>query len=126
VDGLLDWYLLGVVAGLGVSDGVIGTAARRPLLGLVFVLLGTIAVVVAVVALPLWAIAVFAAVTLASWFLLRRLSPDARLLAALGAAALAAVPALGYALVALAPVAGARLRGRAASRYAGLRVLAKD
>ena len=126
MDGLLDWYLLGIVAGFGVSDGIIGTEARRPLLGIVFLALAAAAVVVVVLALPLWALAVFAGVALATWFLLRRLSPSARLVAALAAAGLAVVPALGYAIAVLAPIAAARLRGRAASRYAGLRVLAKD
>jgi hypothetical protein len=47
-------------------------------------------------------------------------------LAGLVVAALAFVPALGYAEAALAPLAALRLRGRAGRRYAGLRILAKD
>jgi hypothetical protein len=41
-------------------------------------------------------------------------------------AGLAFVPVLGYALAIAAPLAGIRLGRRAGSRYAGLRVLAKD
>lgn len=47
-------------------------------------------------------------------------------LAAVVLAALAWVPVLGYVEAALVPALGARLRGRAAERYAGLRSLAKD
>ena len=47
-------------------------------------------------------------------------------LAAIVLAALAWVPILGYVEAALVPALGARLRGRAAERYAGLRSLAKD
>ena len=39
---------------------------------------------------------------------------------------IAFVPALGYALAVVAPIAGVRLGRRAGSRFAGLRVLAKD
>jgi len=46
--------------------------------------------------------------------------------AAVVLAALAWVPVLGYLEAALVPALGARLRGRAAERYAGLRSLAKD
>ncbi|HZO61346.1 MAG TPA: hypothetical protein VFB35_00025 [Gaiellaceae bacterium] len=41
-------------------------------------------------------------------------------------AALAFVPALGYAEAAAAPLLALRLRGRAGRRYAGLRILARD
>jgi hypothetical protein len=47
-------------------------------------------------------------------------------LAALGVAALAWVPALGYVEVLALPVLAVRLRKRAPERYAGLRTLAKD
>jgi hypothetical protein len=46
--------------------------------------------------------------------------------AVLGAAALAVVPALGYVEAVAAPLLGQRLSRRADSRYAGLRILAKD
>jgi len=47
-------------------------------------------------------------------------------LAALGVAALAWVPALGYVEALALPALAARLRRRAPERYAGLRTLAKD
>jgi len=47
-------------------------------------------------------------------------------LAAVVLAALAWIPAAGYLEAALVPVLAARLRGRAAERYAGLRSLARD
>jgi hypothetical protein len=45
---------------------------------------------------------------------------------ALALAALAFVPALGYLEAAAVPLVGGRLRRRAGSRYAGLRILARD
>jgi hypothetical protein len=126
VDGLLDWYLLGVVLGFAVADGVIGGEARRPLLGIAALLLVVAAVAIALAALPWWALIAFAAVLAASGLALRRLSAPARLLGALTTTALAVVPALGYLLAVLAPLAGVRLGRRAGSRYAGLRILAKD
>lgn len=56
----------------------------------------------------------------------RKLSEAAAPAAALLSLALAYVPLLGYLETLAAPVAGRRLAQRAASRYAGLRVLAKD
>jgi hypothetical protein len=47
-------------------------------------------------------------------------------LAGAAAAALAFVPALGYLEVVVAPALALRLRRRGGSRYAGLRILAKD
>lgn len=47
-------------------------------------------------------------------------------IAALVLAALAWIPAVGYLEAVLVPALGARLRGRAPERYAGLRSLAKD
>src|SRR5581483_2084471 len=47
-------------------------------------------------------------------------------LAGLLVAALAFVPALGYAEAAAAPLLALRFRGRAGRRYAGLRILARD
>jgi hypothetical protein len=127
LDGILDWYLLGVVAGLGVADGTAAAGAPR---SLVYALLALAAVAGAValtaLALPWWALAVFGVVALAAWLALRRLSPDALPAAVLASLALAALPALGYLAAAAAPVAGARLGRRAGSRYAGLRVLARD
>ena len=56
----------------------------------------------------------------------RRLSEAAAPAASLFSLALAYVPLLGYLETLAAPIAGRRLAQRAASRYAGLRVLAKD
>jgi hypothetical protein len=130
VDGVLDWYLLGVATGLGVSAGIAsvwlaGRAALRPLA--VLVLTGAVALVVAIAVLAVgWALVgggVGLAVAAAS---MRRLAATALPAAALAAAAFAAVPLAGYVEAVLAPVVGARLGRRADTRYAGLRVLAKD
>jgi hypothetical protein len=126
VDGLLDWYLLGVILGLGVADGVIGGEARRPLPGLAAVVLLGTAVAIALAALPWWALVALAGTVVVSGLALVRLSGAARLLGALATAGLAFVPALGYGLAAAVPLAGLRLGRRAGSRYAGLRILAKD
>jgi hypothetical protein len=126
VDGWLDWYLLGLVAGLGVAVGAIGREARRPLFAVVALAFGAAAVAVALLALEWWALLVFLGAAVISWIAFRRLSPAARPLAALAAAGIALVPMLGYALVLFVPLAGARLGRRADARYAGLRVLAKD
>jgi hypothetical protein len=126
VDGWLDWYLLGLVAGLGVADGAIGREARRPLFAVVALAFAAAAIAVALLALEWWALLVFLAAAAISWIAFRRLSPAARPLAALAAAGIALVPLLGYALVVVVPLAGARLGRRADARYAGLRILAKD
>jgi hypothetical protein len=126
MDGFLDWYWLGVLLGLGVADGVIGREVRRPLLGTASLALFAAAIVIAFLALEWWVLLAFVVAVLVSWLALRRLSPAARLVAALAAAAIAFVPALGYALAVGAPIAGVRLGRRASSRFAGLRVLAKD
>jgi hypothetical protein len=47
-------------------------------------------------------------------------------LTGLGAAGLAFVPGLGFLEAVAVPVVGARLRRRGGSRYAGLRILARD
>jgi hypothetical protein len=126
VDGLVDWYLLGVLLGLGVADGVIGNGVRRPPLALTGIAIFCAAVAIGLFALAWWAVLAFVAAMLLSWVAFRRLSGAARLVASLAVAGLAFVPALGYALAAVAPVAGLRLGRRAGSRYAGLRILAKD
>src|SRR5919197_2860261 len=59
VDGLFDWYWLGVVLGLGVSDGAMGREARRPLLAVLFAAIVALAVVLALVAIAWWAILAF-------------------------------------------------------------------
>jgi hypothetical protein len=126
VEGWLDWYLLGLVAGLGVADGALGRQALRPLFAVPALAFAAGAIAISLLALEWWAVLVFLAAAAISWIAFRRLSPAARPLAALAAAGIALVPLLGYALVLLVPLAGARLGRRADTRYAGLRVLAKD
>jgi hypothetical protein len=126
VNGWLDWYLLGLVAGLGVADGALGRQALRPLFAVPALAFAAGAVAISLLALEWWALLVFVAAAAISLIAFRRLSPAARPLAALAAAGIALVPLLGYALVLLVPLAGARLGRRADTRYAGLRVLAKD
>jgi hypothetical protein len=126
MEGFLDWYWLGVLLGLGVADGVVGREVRKPVLGTASLALFAAAIVIALVALAWWGLAAFFGAAGVTWLALRRMSGPARLVASLGAAALAFVPALGYALAVGAPLAGLRLGRRAGSRYAGLRVLAKD
>jgi hypothetical protein len=126
VDGLLDWYLLGVAAGLALAAGLGARATRAPALltGALLAALGALAVVA--FALELWAFAVPAVAGLVGRWSLRGLTAAALPAAFLGAAALAAVPVLGYLEVLAAPVLGRRLASRAGTRYAGLRILAKD
>ena len=126
MDGWLDWYLLGFVAGLGVADGALGRQALRPLFAVPALVFAAAAIAISLLALEWWALLVVLAAATVSWIAFRRLSPAARPLAALAAAGIALVPLLGYALVLLVPLAGARLGRRADTRYAGLRVLAKD
>jgi hypothetical protein len=126
MDGFLDWYWLGVLLGLGVADGVVGREVRRPVLGTVALALLGAAVVIALLGLAWWGLLAFAGAALVTWLALRRLSAAARMIAALSVAALAFLPALGYVLAVAAPAAGVRLGRRAGSRYAGLRILAKD
>lgn len=127
MDGILDWYLLGVVAGLGVTDGAAAAGAiRRAVYGLVALAAVAGAVVVTALALPWWSLLAFAGVAVLSWAAFRRLSLTALPALVAGSLVLAAVPALGYLAAALAPIAGVRLGRRAGARFAGLRVLARD
>ncbi|HET9213454.1 MAG TPA: hypothetical protein VFN93_01775 [Gaiellaceae bacterium] len=127
MDGIVDWYLLGVVLGLGVAAGVGAAGAlRSPAWSALAVAALGGGVALALVALPWWALVGLAASALLAFFALRRLSPQALPAAALAALGLAAIPALGYVAAVSTPVAAARLGRRAGSRYAGLRVLAKD
>lgn len=124
MDGLLDWYLLGVVSGLGVAAGL---AARR---GLVLSVAGALALggaaAIVIAALPLWTFAVLAAAAVVGRVALRPLSAEAVPAAFVAVLLLAAVPALGYLEALVSPVAGRRLGRRAGTRYAGLRILARD
>ena len=136
------WYWIGVCAGLGAAIGVLLAgflAGRRAAL--------TAALVLAVAAgiglgllLGQWdeaagggaggALGALGAARLVAGTLRRggaRFGTALLIgLAAVVLAALAWVPILGYVEAALVPALGARLRGRAAERYAGLRSLAKD
>ncbi|MEX2102694.1 MAG: hypothetical protein WD805_01930 [Gaiellaceae bacterium] len=123
MEGLLDWYLLGAVVGLGVPAGL---AAFRRLATLGSAAVVGAAVAIVALALPWWALGAFAATGLLAWFFLRHLGSAAVPAAFLATALVAFVPALGYVLPALVPVVGGRLGRRAESRYAGLRILARD
>jgi hypothetical protein len=127
VDGVLDWYVLGVVLGLGVAAGaaVVGALHAPAWVALALVAgIGALALVLAV--LPWWTIGAFAVALAVAFVSLRRLSMEAVPAAILGAVVTAAIPLLGYAAVVATPLAGARLSRRAESRHAGLRILAKD
>lgn len=127
MDGALDWYVLGVVFGLGVAAGAAAVGAlRAPLWATLAVLAGIGAFVLALTLLPWWTIAAFAVALVVGFLSLRRLSSEALPAAVLAAIVLAAIPLLGYLAVVVAPVAGSRLSRRADSRHAGLRILAKD
>jgi hypothetical protein len=127
MDGILDWYLLGVVVGLGVTAGAAAAGALRVPLYTVPALAAVAgAVVVTALALPWWALGALAAASLLAWAAFRRLSLGALPAAVLGSALLTVLPAIGYLLAVAAPFAGARLGRRASSRFAGLRVLARD
>jgi hypothetical protein len=127
VDGILDWYLLGVVLGLAVTAGAAASGAQgRLAYGILALAAAAGAVVVDLLALPWWTLLALAVAALAAWLALRRLSADALPAVLLACIVLAALPALGYVAAVAVPVAGARLGRRAGSRYAGLRVLAKD
>jgi hypothetical protein len=127
MDGVLDWYLLGLVLGFGVLAGVgIVGALRNPAWALLALAAAVPGVAVALIALPWWSLVALAAAALLAFLGLRRLSTEALPAAALGALVLVAIPALGYVAAVVTPIAGARLGRRADKRYAGLRVLAKD
>jgi hypothetical protein len=127
MDGILDWYLLGVVVGLGVTAGAAAAGVLRVPLYTVPALAALAgAVVVTAVALPWWPLGAVAAASFIGWAAFRRLSLGALPAALLGSALLAVLPVVGYLLAAAAPFAGARLGRRASSRFAGLRVLARD
>jgi hypothetical protein len=137
------WYWIGVAAGLGAAAGVFLAGAIR-------VALLAIAVAVAAGAalgygIDAWqpgswvdvvagalagGVAALGAVQIVSGALRRGGTRGGTALivagAALVAAALAWVPALGYLVALSLPVLAARLHRRAPERYAGLRTLARD
>jgi hypothetical protein len=127
MEGALDWYVLGVVFGLGVAAGAAAVGAlTAPAWAALTVLAGVGALALVLALLPLWTIAAFAVALVVGFVSLRRLSAEAVPAAILGAVVLAAIPLLGYLAVLVTPLAGARLSRRADARHAGLRILAKD
>ncbi len=127
MDGALDWYVLGVVFGLGIAAGAAVVGATRAAVWVaVAVVVGVAALALVLAVLPWWAFAAFAVALVVAFLSLRRLSVEAVPAAILGAVVAAAIPLLGYVAVVATPIAGARLNRRAESRHAGLRILAKD
>jgi hypothetical protein len=126
VDGLIDWYGLGVALGLGVSSGAARRMFRRQMLMLAHFTLALPGLVAAYTWLEWWAVLPIVGGAGVGIFSFRRLSEAAAPAASLFSLALAYVPLLGYLETLAAPIAGRRLAQRASSRYAGLRVLAKD
>ncbi len=130
MDGVLDWYLLGVATGLGVAAGVAtvwltGQAPLRPLAAVLLAVAVAAVTVIAVLAVG-WALVGAGAGLAVAAVSVRRLAAAALPAAGLAAAALAAIPLVGFLEALLAPVLATRLSRRADERYAGLRVLAKD
>jgi hypothetical protein len=127
VDGIVDWYWLGVSAGLGVGAGIpAGQGRERPgILLAATVVLGAAVGLIGALATR-WALVGGVVGLLLAVVFLRRLSRDAVLVAVVGSTVLALVPVLGYVEAAVVPLVGGRLRRRAGSRYAGLRILARD
>lgn len=127
MDGLLDWYLLGLALGLGVAAGIPGLP-REEGRGFAVGMVTAVAVASGVIAALAVVWAVFATLigVAVGVFSYRKLARPAVPAASLAVAGLSLVPALGYVVAAFSPVLGERLRRRAAGRYAGLRVLAKD
>jgi uncharacterized membrane protein len=138
LDGVGDWYTIGILVGLGAAIGVASTGVlRRALLGAV------VAIVIAVAigfAFGQWDEAVGGLAGAACGALgsapiiggaLRRggtRGGTAILLAlvSLVGAAIAFVPVAGYLEAVAVPLLGARLRRRSPDRHAGLRTLARD
>ena len=137
-----DWYWIGVCAGLGVGIGVLvagGLAATRTLLAFALVIAGGLGVLVGL-GLGEWDEAVGGAAggVLGSLGSARVVAGTLRRggtrfgtalvlgVAAIGLAALAWIPGVGYLEAAVVPALSARLRGRTPQRFAGLRSLARD
>jgi hypothetical protein len=140
--GVGGWYWIGVAVGLGVALGVLLAgllAGTRLGLGAAIVLAAGAGLLVGL-AIGEWAEAIGGAAggvlgslgsaQLVAGTLRRGGSRFGTAIfigfAAVGLAVLAWIPAFGYVEAALVPALAARLRGRAAERYAGLRTLAKD
>jgi hypothetical protein len=127
--GLFDWYWLGVGAGLGVATGTaagwIQAVGLRVLGALAFGFAALAGIFVGFF-VAAWGPAIWAGAATLAWLALRRLGAAAFPAAFLAAVVLAFVPLLGYVEAVTAPIIGGRLRRRAGTKYAGLRVLAKD
>ncbi len=127
MDGVWDWYFVGVAVGLGVTAGIPGLPGERGrefAVGVATVVAVAAGVIAALV--TLWAVLGTLAGLALGVFSFRRLAAAAIPAATLAAGLIALVPLLGYLEALLAPLLGARLRRRADQRYAGLRILAKD
>jgi hypothetical protein len=126
MDGILDWYWLGVALGLGLVAGIAAAKQERRPVALMLALAAAAGVgLIGVFAFGWAPVASLGGVGLGA-LALRRLSRDAVPAAMVAVGVLALVPVLGYVEAAAAPLIGQKLRRRAGSRYAGLRVLAKD
>jgi hypothetical protein len=136
------WYWIGVSAGLGVAVGVLLAgifAGTRAGLTAALVLAAGAGVLIGL-ALGQWdeaagggaggVLGSIGAAQLVSGTLRRGGARFGTAIfigfAAIGLAVLAWIPVVGYLEAVLVPALGARLRDRAAERYAGLRSLAKD
>ena len=123
---LVEWYALGIALGIGVSAGIARRMPRRHVLMGTHFLAALPGIVFAFLSLEWWAVLPIVGAAVVAMLTFRRLSERAAPAAAFFSLALAYVPVLGYLETLAAPVAGRRLAQRAAERYAGLRVLAKD
>ena len=137
-----DWYTIGTALGLGIALGVLfaGLLSATPLGRIAAVVLAAAAGAVAGVLIDDWtelvagaaagAVGAAAAVVVVSGALRRGGTRGGLALivgvAAVGLAALAFVPVLGYLEAVALPALAARLRRTQGERYAGLRSLAKD
>jgi hypothetical protein len=137
-----DWYTIGTALGLGIAFGVLfaGLLSARPLGRIAAVVLAGAAGALAGFLIDDWTellagavagvVGAAAAVVIVSGALRRGGTRGGLALivavAALGLAALAFVPVVGYLVAVGVPALAARLRRTHAERYAGLRSLAKD
>ena len=127
MDGLLDWYWLGVALGLGVAAGIPGLGRRGDRVVPYAAIAGVAVAVGLIAALAVgWAVVATLVGVAIGVFFLRHLTREAVPVATLAAALLAFVPGLGYVEALAAPFLGRRLGQRAGERYAGLRILARD
>ena len=126
MDGLADWYLLGAALGLGVAAGIPGRPGVHRFVALAFLAVALAGTLVIGLAATAWAFVAGPAGAALGAISFRRLSTAAVPAAALATALLAAGPGAGYLEALAAPLLGGLLHRRAGTRYAGLRVLAKD